>query len=197
MLTKLSSLIRRVSNRRSFLILLVTYGVYFSIFFYADVPFGISQIKPYAGRAGILDVETYYTAAQAYQRLDLFGEQGRATYQRILMGDLIYPALLGLLLSVAITLVLRQVLPANSRWHKLNLLPIANLTADYLENILLITLLAVFPTHLDGVALLAGWVTFTKHIFGMLSFLALGTSLVVWLYQRIARRSGELKGETK
>ena len=162
------------------------------------MPFGLSKIKPYAGNASILDVETYYTAAQAYQRLDLFGEQGRAAYLRILMGDLVYPALLGLFLSVAITLVLRQVLPAHHRWHKLNLLPIANLALDYLENMLLITLLTSFPSHLDAVAMLAGWVTFAKHLFGMLSFLALGASLVVWLYQRmIARHSLEPKGETK
>ena len=197
MLAKLSSFIQRISNQRSFFLLLLAYGGYFVIFFYADVPFGLSKIKPYAGNTSILDVETYYTAAQAYQRLDLFGEGGRAAYQKILMGDLIYPALLGIFLSVTISLVLRRVLPARSRWHNLNLLPIANLALDYLENILLIILLATFPTHLDGLAMLAGWATLTKHIFGVLSFLTLGVGLIVLMYQRPSLRQNLLQGELK
>jgi hypothetical protein len=170
---------------KSFIILLIAYGIYFPIFFFANVPFGISQIKPYAGGTSILDVETFYDAAQAYQRLDLFGELGRAAYQRILMGDLIYPGLLGLFLSVTITLVLRNALPAQSNWHKLNLLPLVNLAADYLENILLITLLLNYPVRLNLLATIAGYLTFTKNMFGLLSYLALGASLIIWIYQRV------------
>jgi hypothetical protein len=138
-------------------------------------------------------VETYYTAEQAYQRLALFGEPGRATYLRILMGDLVYPALLGCFLSVTITLVLRRLVSPNSVWSRLNLLPIANMAADYLENILLITLLTRYPAQLDGVAAVAGLVTLVKNFFGLLSFLTLGVGLVVWLYRRVSRWSGKRK----
>ena len=186
MITRLSSLIQKVSNWKIFCVLLVVYALYFSVFFYADVPFGLSKIKPYAGDTSILDVEMYYTPEQAYQRLAILGEQGRAAYMRILMGDLVYPALLGSFLSVAITQVFRHAFPANSVWHKLNLLPLANMTVDYLENILLITLLTNYPTHLNGVATIAGFVTLVKNLFGLLSFLALGAGLVALLYRGVS-----------
>jgi len=197
MLTKLSSFIQKISTLNSFIILLIAYGIYFPIFFFANVPFGISQIKPYAGGSGILDVETFYNATQAYQRLDLFGEGGRAAYQRILMGDLIYPGLLGLFLSVTITLILRSTLPADSAWYRLNLLPLANLTADYFENVLLFTLLATYPSRLNVLATIAGYATFTKNMIGMLSFIALGASVVIWLYQRLSPHQPKSIGITK
>jgi len=197
MVSKISLFLQTIASRKSFLILLIAYGIYFPIFFFGNVPFGLSQIKPYSGGASILDVETYYTTTQAYQRLELFGEGGRAAYLRIFMGDFIYPGLLGFFLSVSITLVLRSGLPAKSAWHKLNLLPLANLAADYLENILLMTLLLNYPSRLNLLATTAGYVTFTKNVFGMLSFLALGASLVIWFYQRMSQRHSDSIGATK
>ena len=160
MITRLSSFIQKITNWKSFFVLFVIYAIYYSVFFYADVPFGLSKIKPYAGNASILDVEMYYTPVQAYQRLAIFGEQGRAIYIKILMGDLVYPALVGSFLSVAITLVFRYAVPTNSVWQKLNLLPLVNMAADYLENIFIITLLINYPTQLNLVAAFAGFATF-------------------------------------
>ena len=87
-LKELSGSLQTISNRKSFLLLLVACGVYFPIFFLADVPFGLTRIKPYAGGMNILDAELFYSAEQAYQRLALFGEQGRAVYINILLGEL-------------------------------------------------------------------------------------------------------------
>ena len=197
MLSKINSLFQKIAGAKSFFVLLIAYLIYFPIFFFGNVPFGISQIKSYSGGVNILDVETFYNATQAYQRLELFGEGGRAAYLRILMGDLIYPGLLGLFLSVTITLILRSALPAKSHWHKLNLLPVANLIADYFENLLLITLLLNYPSRLDLLATIAGYVTFVKNMFSMLSFLALSVSVVIWLYQRISQRQSESIGVAK
>jgi hypothetical protein len=182
-LKKLSHLLNRISNRKSFLLLLVAYGIYFPVFFFSDVPFGLTRIKPYAEGKNILDVELFYTAEQAYQRLALFGEHGRAVYFNILMGDLIYPALLGGFLSISITLLSRRLNFTGVYWQYLALLPLANMIFDYIEDALLLSILYNYPDQLPLVATTAGFVTFVKNIFGMLSFLALGLGLVALFLQ--------------
>jgi len=181
-------LIQRLSNRRNFLILLSAYCIYFPIFFFANVPFGLTRIKPYAAEMKILDLELFYTADQAFHRLDLFGEQGRKVYSTILMGDLVYPALLGGLLCVSITLLFRRLRFRSVFWQYLAFLPLANLFFDYLEDTLLFALLRNFPSQMPITATIAGYVTFTKNIFGMLSFIvlvfALAALFIQWLKHR-------------
>lgn len=178
MLKELSHFVQSISNRKSFLLLLVAYSIYFPIFFFADVPFGLTRIKPYAEGANILDIELFYSAEQAYQRLALFGEQGRAVYFNILMGDLIYPALLGGFLCVSITLLFRRLNFPSVYWQYLGLLPLANMVFDYIEDALLLSLLSNYPAKLPLTATTAGFVTFTKNMFGILSFIVLGLGLV-------------------
>jgi hypothetical protein len=189
-LKKLQYRLNQISSRKSFLLLLVAYGIYFPVFFFLDVPFGLSRIEPYAQGTSILDVELFYSAEQAYERLALFGEQGRAVYFNILMGDLIYPALLGGLLSIAITLVFRR-LNYPSCGQYLALLPLVNMALDYLEDTLLLFLLCSYPERWPSVATLAGFVTFAKNMFGMLGFLALGGGLLAltlrWFQKRRAQ----------
>jgi hypothetical protein len=183
-LQKLSHRLQRFSNRKSFLLLLAAYAFYMPVFFFADVPFGLSSIKPYAQGTNILDVELFFTAEQAYQRLALFGEQGRAVYFNILMGDLIYPALLGGLLSVSITLLFRRLNVSGACWQYLGLLPLANMVLDYTEDALLVSLLHSYPDQLPLAAAAAGVVTLAKNIAGMLGFLALGLGLLALLFRR-------------
>jgi hypothetical protein len=150
MLQKLGHRSQQISNQKNFWLLLAAYALYMPVFFFADVPFGLSSIKPYAQGTNILDVELFYTAEQAYQRLALFGEQGRAVYFNILMGDLIYPALLGGLLSVSITLLFRRLNFSGACWQYLGLLPLANMVLDYTEDALLLSLLHNYPDQLPG-----------------------------------------------
>jgi hypothetical protein len=182
-LKKLNLLLQEFSNQKNFFLLLAAYAIYMPVFFFADVPFGLSRIKPYARGTNILDVELFYTAEQAYQRLTLFGEQGRAVYFNILMGDLIYPALLGGLLSVSITLLFRRLNFSGSYGHYLGLLPLANMALDYTEDALLLSLLHTYPDQLP-LAAAAGVVTLAKNIAGMLSFLALGFGLLALPFRR-------------
>lgn len=194
MLKTLVHRLQQISTRTSFLVLLAAYTVYAPVFFLADVPFGLIKIQPYAQGTGILDVELFYTAPQAYQRLALFGEQGRAVYFNILMGDLVYPALLGGLLSVSITLLFRRLQfsgaywPYWPHWHYLGLLPLANMALDYTEDALLLTLLGAYPAQWPWVASAAGIATLGKNIFGLLSFLALGVALLALLFRTRTRQ---------
>lgn len=184
MLKKLNHLLQQFSSRKSLLLLLAAYAIYMPVFFFADVPFGLSRIKPYAQGKEHPDVELFYTAEQAYPRLALFGEQGRAVYFNILMGDLIYPALLGGLLSVSITLLFRRLSFSGAYWPYLGLLPLANMALDYTEDALLLSLLASYPAQLPWAATAAGFAALGKNGFGMLGFFALGLGLLALLCRK-------------
>lgn len=188
MLEQVNRLVQRRATRRSLLVLLIAYCIYFPIFFFANVPFGITAIQPYASQGGILDAEFFYSSAQAYERLASFGEQGRATYLHILVGDLFYPALLGSLLTVSICLIIKRLNPSHAGWQYLALLPLANMVCDYCENSLLFVLLLSYPESLPTVATIAGVATLTKNIFGMLSFATLGFGLLAMLTQYFSPR---------
>ncbi|MRR56671.1 MAG: hypothetical protein EG824_00420 [Deltaproteobacteria bacterium] len=122
----------------------------------------------------------YYTAQQAYDRIASFGESGRAVYLRILMGDMIYPAIFGVLIATSISLVLRWLRLSGTYWRYLSLLPLVNMAFDYLENAALICVLVAYPTQMLGVASIAGVLTFLKNIFGLLSFGVLLLAFAKW-----------------
>jgi len=184
MLSKLSSMVRRITSLKSFLILLVLYTVVYEIFFHADVPFGLNQTRQYAGAVNILDLKFFYTAQQAYETLDLLGGQGRAIYLRILTADMVYPTVLGLFLAVTITFIFQNTLSPASRLYLLNVLPIANTLFDYCENIMTLILLKNYPSHLDAEATVNGFFTLAKNLFGLLSFSVLLISLMVLACQQ-------------
>ncbi len=188
MLERVNQLVQRQATGRNLLVLVIVYCIYFQIFFFAKVPFGITAIQPYASHGGILDVEFFYTSEQAYERLASFGELGRATYLHILMGDLIYPTLLGSLLAVSICLIVKRLNPSHASWQYLALLPLTNMVCDYCENSLLFVLLLSYPTSLPTIATVAGVATLAKNIVGILSFSALAFGLLVMLVQYLRPR---------
>ena len=188
MLLKLSSMVRRITSLKSFLILLVLYMVVFTTFFYADVPFGLNKMRQYAGAVNILDLKFFYTAPQAYETLDLLGEQGRGIYLRILAADMLYPTVLGLFLAVTITFVFQHTLSPTSRLYFLNVLTICNNVFDYLVNITTLILLKNYPSHLDTLATVNGFFTLIKNLFGFLSFSVLLIGLLVLVYQQFVHR---------
>lgn len=189
MLLKLTGLVRRNATSKALLLLFIVYMIVFGIFFYADVPFGLSAMRQYAGEVKILDTLTFYDVAQAYALLDSLGPQGRAIYARILTMDMLYPAVLGAFVAVVLAFMLQKILPAKSYWYWLSLLPIANAVLDYGENAMTWLLLGNYPNRLNAVATVGGYLTLLKSLMGMLSFVALGLVSITWLLQALRRKT--------
>ena len=185
MLSKLSMAIREKTSVKSFLVLLIIYTIVYSVFFYADVPFGLSKMKQDAGTVNILDVKFFYTANQAYETLDQLGKEGQAIYLNILAADMIYPVTLGLFLAVTITIVFQNILPSDSHLYLLNTLPLVNTLFDYCENTTTFILLRNYPMHLNILATIGGFLTLAKNLAGFLSVVILSTSLLVLVYQKL------------
>ena len=101
---------------------------------------------------------------------------------------LIYPAHLGGLLSVSITLLFRRLSFSGAYWQYLGLLPLACMAFDYLEDALLLALLVSYPAWLPLAASAAGFAAFAKYMFGLPGFVALAAGLLALLLQRLLRQ---------
>jgi hypothetical protein len=134
-------------------------------------PFGVEQLKDITGGVGLLDMEFLYTPDQAYTIFAAMGEAGRAfDLTHIVPLDFVFPFMYTLFYAVAITWLLHTWLPAQSRWHRLNVIPLVGGIADYLENLGIITMLLAWPSRLPDIAhftMVAGLVKFTFIILAM------------------------------
>jgi hypothetical protein len=143
-------------------------------------PLGIAQLQEITGGPTVLDM-TFTSPEQVYAVLDALGDAGRLfDLTHIVPLDLIFPCTYALFLSIAISWSLTRWLPADSPWIGMNLLPVIAGTADYCENIGVITLLLTYPARLDPVALFTSIMYVIKFAFSAFSFVALFAALVVW-----------------
>jgi hypothetical protein len=114
-----------------------------------------------------------YSAAELYRLADALGKVGRTHYigARYTF-DVIWPVVYFAFLVTAISWLARRGFPATSRWQMANLLPVAAVTFDFLENLSASLVMARYPAPTPGVAEMAG-------VFTLLKWLNVGASFAV------------------
>ena len=156
-------------------------------------PFGIAELKDVTGGATILDMTFTTSPQQVYGVLDALGEAGRAfDLTHIVPLDLVFPFVYALFLSVAISWVMNRWPGKESPWQRLNLLPVLAGTADYCENLGVITLLLSYPARIDPVATFTSSMYVVKFIFSALSYMVLFTALAGWSLAVIKARRARI-----
>lgn len=153
-----------------------------------NMPISNPQLINISGGEGLLDLEFFYTAQEAYVSLTKYGEDGRALYKNFLAADFIFALCYGFGFSLLFTRVLRALDQSESRWMKFNLLPLAIALADYIENIFIFSMLNLYPQHTQVVGTLAGIATLSKHLLIFVSLLFLLSGTVVLLVRKIKSR---------
>jgi hypothetical protein len=154
-------------------------------------PFGVAQLKEITGGTGILDLGFLYTPEQAYALFSAMGEAGRAfDLTRIVPLDMLFPFAYTLFDAVAITWLLHRWLPAGSRWHRLNVVPVVGGIADYLENFGIIMMLVAWPAPLPDIARFTMVAGLVKFLFGALAFIIIFGALAGWGITTIKGRFG-------
>jgi len=154
-------------------------------------PFGIAQLKQITGGIGILDMEVLYTPEQAYAILTALGESGRAFYlTHIVPLDLLVPFFYALFLSLTISWLLHRWLPAGSRWHRLNIVPLIGSLCDYLENLGVIAMLMAWPAELFDIARFTMAAGLLKFSFSALAFCIVIVAIIGWAVSIIKVRCG-------
>lgn len=177
-----------ITSRRTILAALV--GLLITGFLVNGRPFGIAELKAITGGIGILDMEVLYTPDQAYAILAAMGEAGWAFYlTHILPLDMFVPFFYALFLSTAISWLLHTWLPAESRWHRLNIVPVIGGLFDYLENFGILAMLLAWPAQLPDIASFTMAATLLKFAFSILAGIILTGALAGWAISIIRGRN--------
>lgn len=166
----LSTFLRHLTTGR--VALLAT--VIFMLFTALVLPRQAAEAERVTGGAGSPDTSFWYTPTELYQIAEAYGQAGRQAYLKARWTfDLVWPVVYTAFLSLAISWVYRRAFAAESRWQLANLVPIAGMLLDYLENSATSLVMARYPALTPGIAHLAPLFTLTKWVFVNGSFVLL------------------------
>ncbi len=155
-------LLQRLAGWRSFVVLLVLYGVtdYLLLSGFTAMP--------HAGGPPP-DLLLHYSPAQVHAYLAGLGEIGRAaTIRAHATLDVAYPLVYSSLLAVMITMLTRTLGLQGRLWRLLALAPFAILAFDLAENAAIIVMATHFPAPMNGLAQAASLMTTLKWTFAAL-----------------------------
>lgn len=108
--------------------------------------------------AGIegLDSRGFYSLAEAHSTVASYSAKGRESLKIFyLTVDVINPLLYASFFALLISWVFQRAFSADSRLQRLNLVPLAAILFDLLENTSIVRLFAAFPSQPDSIARLA------------------------------------------
>jgi hypothetical protein len=135
-----------------------------------------------------LDLSFYYTAQEALERVEAFGETRQFYTVVQLTADLLYPLVYGFFLSVLLVTLYRRGFPVASRIQLVAFLPLLSMLFDYLENFSIAYLLLTYPAQSPLVATYAGFFTFLKWFTLLLTLVAVLVGFIAFLIQGLRRR---------
>lgn len=170
-------------------IIILTLLFFISLTIINGKPLGVAKLKEYTGGVGILDLERSYTPEQAYRILESQGEIGRQFYKRIIiLLDFVFPTIYMIFWSVVINFLFTKWLMAENKMHKFCLVPLLAGLSDYIENILILTMIHYFPKKLYNIAIMANAMTILKGIFTGVSILLIIAGLVGLIQKKITKK---------
>jgi hypothetical protein len=123
-----------------------------------------------------LDFMFFYMPAKVFEMLDKYGQAGRSVYLKTeLTVDIIYPIIYTLFFGLLISWLFQRAYPSDSNMRRWNVVPLGAWFFDLLENIVIVALLAIYPSKPAALAWLAMLLGLVKWGF---TFLSLGLILV-------------------
>lgn len=154
----LSKFLNQIANWRVLLILLVLDGLCVGYL----LPRAEHRINALAGKAiGPIDLTFGINPERTLRMVADYGPAGRAYYATVEMTlDIAYPLIYSLLFAVVLTMLYRTA-PA---LHRIQLLPVAVLLLDLLENVLIVTLLNTYADQSRPVAMACEVVKLLKWV---------------------------------
>lgn len=137
-----------------------------------------------------LDLMFFYTPAQAFEMMDKYGEAGRAIYLKIeLTADLIYPIIYTLFYGLLLSWLFQRGFKSDSKMQKRNVMPVGAWFFDLLENVGIVSMLAIYPSKPAFIA----WLTM---IFGSLKWAFFLATLALVLVGLVGAAMNGFKKQT-
>jgi hypothetical protein len=123
-----------------------------------------------------IDLLFFYTPAEAFAMMEKYGAAGRALYMKIeLTADLLYPIIYTLFFSLLISWLFQRGFSPDSKMQKWNVTPVGAWFFDILENVGIVTMLAIYPSQ----PVFLAWLTMVLGLFKWsFAFLSIGLVLV-------------------
>lgn len=160
--------------------------VVFLLFSSLALPAQSALAEKSSAGAGSPDTSLFYSGEQLYQLAGAYGEEGRQAYLYARWTfDVAFPLIYTFFLVTTVSWSLNKVLPLASNWRLLNLVPLAAMLLDFLENTATSLVMFRYPTLCPPGQLLAPIFTPLKWLFVVLSFVLVLFGLVSWIIKKI------------
>lgn len=171
MLSHLSKLLHRWAKGWLILALIATFAIFEAI----TLP--RLQTAP-GGSIASLDAQLFYWPEQAFAAIAAYGDARHFWIPIYLTWDIINPVFYTLILSLLISWLFRRGFKVASGLQRLNIVPCGAGLCDLLENLCIVTLLAVSPAQPVAVAWLSTICTVSKMVFLSVSMLLVVAGII-------------------
>jgi len=159
----------------------------FLVFTATVLPEQSRQAEQASAGAETPDLSLWYTPAELYNMAESYGAEGRQAYIRARFTfDVAWPLVYGFFLVTAISWLFGKGFPKDSPWQLANLVPLAAMLFDFLENISTSIVMARYPLETPVIAALAPVFTLLKWLFvgGSMLLVVVGVVAAVRAYMR-------------
>jgi hypothetical protein len=132
----------------------------------------------FAANASVLplDLMFFYTPDQAFAMIEKYGQAGRDLYMKIeLTADIIYPIIYTLFYGLLLSWLFQRGFKPDSKMQKYNVMPVGAWFFDLLENMGIVSMLAMYPSQTAVMA----WLTM---IFGSIKWAFFLVTIGLTLY---------------
>ena len=145
-------------------------------------PIGVPTLKRLGAGQISPDLRFGYRPDETYRLLNLYGTLGIAHWRRMLLIDMVFPAVYATLF-VVLAMKWTAWADAGPIWRAVAIgCPILAGVSDYIENFLLLGVIKAYPRRIDASVVGASLFTRTKFIF---SYATLAIPLLYWGASRI------------
>jgi hypothetical protein len=127
-----------------------------------------------SGGTGPIDLLIFYTPEKAYGMIAAYSPEVREDYRLFeLTGDIAYPVVYTLFLSLGISWCFKRGFPSASNMQKYNVVPFGAWLLDLFENLGIAAMLTAFPSTPAILAWCTAVFTFFKWTFAIFSIILL------------------------
>ncbi|OPZ93606.1 MAG: hypothetical protein BWY74_01059 [Firmicutes bacterium ADurb.Bin419] len=172
--------------------LIISFATFMFMYFLINLsPFGLSRLVEITGGHSILDMEMKgYSAVRAYEVIDALGEEGRAFYIKYIVPlDFPFPLSYGLFWFTTLTLILKSTGIKLKKPWLLGLIGFCATVFDWLENLIIISLLQTYPKRNNTLANIASIFTQLKFLFFIIILLLIIVGMLIIVLKKFLSKA--------
>jgi hypothetical protein len=180
---RLAGRIDRISNSRNLAIVIIACIVLLSTMNY------LIQVLVYNvyGAAAMPDTSFVYGYEDIQHFFDTLGPEGLQAWSLVHLLDILFPLAYSFAFLIGIAMELKIVYPQKRELRVLFLVPLIAAIADYLENLLIASQIASYPSLSPTIISIASFATMTKWIALGFAFAIVIVLFFVWIIRRFRK----------